>query len=322
MKWLLRLQSPELPELEEKQFFTWLKSCAEHQQAYVNAEAYWDGLAGLQSSEVANGIIADVAANDADKRQSWGMWAIAASVVLFAGLFLLQLGIDSSQHTYRSAVGEQRQISLADGSTVILNTESQLRVEKMESSATRVVHLDFGEALFDIKPDSHRPFIVTTERGSVRVLGTRFTVLSEEDTTLITVLEGKVALADRTVDELSQQDYKPQATLVTDQQLSIAQAIKGERPRQVDAKSLATWEGGRQVYNGVPLGVVVKDLSRYFDGDIKLREEALKSKRVVAVIDLQDKASAIATLEAVFNIVAVNHSDQLTVLQSKNNNKL
>ncbi len=357
MQWLLRLQSPELTDAEEQAFFAWLEISAEHQQAYIDAEAYWQQLGSLKDYPVSNnealansagvdhesvdqesinsplatvtaitelksaGLSPELKQGHESRQESrrWYPHAIAASVILLAGwlLFQFSVGLGHGSETYRSGIGEQRQINLSDGSSVILNTNSQIRVEAMSPSKPRLVYLDFGEVLFSVKSDPDWPFTVNTKNGAVRVLGTQFSVRADSTDTVVTVVEGKVALADSLIDNSATAPFNPYTTLIADQQLSIAQAAQGVSPDKVDAKSLTFWKEGRLVYNGVVLSQVVKDLSRYFDGEIILGDGVLGTKKVVAVIELQDKISTMAAIESAFNVVAVNRTDLLTVLYSK-----
>jgi transmembrane sensor len=314
IEWMVRLQSPELTELEERQFFAWLEASEEHQRAYIAAE---------KLSERADVVQALAASNEASvvqataSRRSWYPQAIAASVVLFVTVALVQFWGVWDIETYRSVVGERRQIVLSDGSTVILNTHSQLRVKKMQSGEPRLVYLDRGEAFFDVASDNGRAFLVETAQGAVKVLGTQFTVHTVAQDTWVTVLEGKVAIADSSADALASQTGEQDAVLVADQQLSVVQAAKGISPESVDAVALTSWQQGKLVYNGVSFEVVVKDLSRYFEGELRLGADALKSVKMVAVLEITDKASTIAALETAFNVVAVQRSDDVTMLYPK-----
>jgi transmembrane sensor len=322
-QWLLRLQSPELSEVEEQQFFFWLEASSEHQQAYIEAEAYWEGMAVLAATNAANAetpafvepqLEQPITIKPVARNWRWQPQAIAASIILLVGLIWLQLPERQPEQVYLTAASEQRQIRLSDGSQVTLNPGSQLRVDSM-SADWRVVYLQSGEALFDVHPDSSRPFIVVTDQGAVRVLGTEFSVRTDSADMLVTVVEGKVAVADPSSVLLAGKAFSSHTTLVADQQLSIAQLLQGQPPHKVDARALTDWRDGKLVYNGVALAQVAKDLSRYFGGEIQISDSALAAREVVAVIDLVDKATALATLEAAFDIVAVSHSESLVELQ-------
>jgi transmembrane sensor len=95
--------------------------------------------------------------------------------------------------SYTTDIGERRSITLADGSTVDLNSRSRLRVEFTKGE--RRVELAEGQALFQVAKDKNRPFIVSSGDATVRAVGTQFDVYRKANgTTTVTVLEGRVAV--------------------------------------------------------------------------------------------------------------------------------
>ena len=146
------------------------------------------------------------------------------------------------------------------------------------------------------------------------MLGTQFAVRAVENDMWVTVVEGSVAIADERADVMMQSDATFDATLVADQRHSVKQANTGKAPQVVDAVALTSWQQGKLVYNGVDFEQVVQDLSRYFDGEVVLGEDALKTIKMVAVLEIKDKTSTVKALEAAFNVVAVQRSEKVTVL--------
>jgi transmembrane sensor len=122
----------------------------------------------------------------------WRWSAIAASVavlmILAGGLVLLEL----SAPIYATALGEQRSIQFEDGSTVELNSRSRIRVNY--SKQERGVELIEGQALFHVAHDTSRPFIVAVGATRVRAVGTQFDVYRKSNGTVVTVVEGRVAV--------------------------------------------------------------------------------------------------------------------------------
>jgi transmembrane sensor len=94
--------------------------------------------------------------------------------------------------TYSTEIGEQRSVTLADGSTVNLNARSRIRIRFSEKE--RNVELMEGQALFDVAKDKARPFVVRTDGTLVRAVGTQFDVNRKMSGTTVTVVEGRVAV--------------------------------------------------------------------------------------------------------------------------------
>jgi len=115
--------------------------------------------------------------------------ALAASFLVLgvAGAFFY-----NQRGTYSTATGEERSVSLEDGSTLDLNSQSKVRVRF--NTHERTVELIQGQALFRVSKDLARPFIVSTDTTQVRAVGTQFDVYRKSSGTVVTVIEGRVAV--------------------------------------------------------------------------------------------------------------------------------
>jgi len=120
----------------------------------------------------------------------WTQWGIGAA--LAAGVVLVVIGMlyRSGADTFATATGEQRLVTLADGSTAELNTQSKIEVRY--GAHQRDVRLLKGEALFHVAKDASRPFIVGSGGTQVRAVGTEFDVYAGQAATIVSVVEGRV----------------------------------------------------------------------------------------------------------------------------------
>ena len=105
------------------------------------------------------------------------------------------LGDDIPMCELKVPAGQQLNITLADGSNVWLNSKTTLRYPAIFASDERKVEID-GEAYFDVKKDSEKPFRVETSRGTIEVLGTSFNVdaYSQCNTFSTALISGKVKI--------------------------------------------------------------------------------------------------------------------------------
>jgi transmembrane sensor len=101
----------------------------------------------------------------------------------------------SERLTYETGRGQQSSVTLADSTEVTLNHTSQLTVVHRPFERERHVVLR-GEAFFKVRRNG-APFIVHTDVGTVRVLGTQFNLRAREGALEVTVVEGRVALSAR-----------------------------------------------------------------------------------------------------------------------------
>ena len=122
-------------------------------------------------------------------RRPFSAAASVAFVLVMAAVFYWQT---HRYPLYATDIGEQRSITLADGSTVDLNARSKLRIEF--SKTERRVELLEGQALFQVAKNRHRPFLVRSGDALVRAVGTQFDVYRKDSSTTVTVLEGRVAV--------------------------------------------------------------------------------------------------------------------------------
>lgn len=115
-------------------------------------------------------------------------YTLAASILVacISSGFYLQRGV------YATDTGEQRSLALADGSTVELNSRSRIKVKYSEHE--RRIDLLEGQALFHVAKSKARPFIVQTDNTRVRAVGTAFDVYNTSSGTIVTVVEGRVAV--------------------------------------------------------------------------------------------------------------------------------
>ncbi len=194
---------------------------------------------------------------------------------------------------YRSGVGQRRDVQLADGSLLILNTDSAVDVRF--SAGERKLVLRAGEILVETASrrqaragaDS-RPFLVETEQGSVQALGTRFTVRRRGDATEVVVLEDAVAV------RAAQAPRRP-VTLRAGQRLSFTAADIG--PAQAADDTAAAWRDGSIVAGDWPLGRLVAELARYRPGRL-VCDPAVAQLRVSGAFPVGDTDKALAVLAA------------------------
>jgi len=281
--WLVRLNSAHLNDREEQAFTKWLQSSALHQAAYIKAEQLWERgavLAKLPAPEK----------NTFFQFASWQGWTLACSC-LFAIAFTVLFKLNTTnEYNYQTTLGEQQEVQLEDGSRIVLNTNSKLHVTFNRKN--RIVHLTQGEVFFDVKKDG-RSFDIHTAQGTVRVLGTRFSVYQKLADTIVTVIEGSVGLGEKTTD---QDDFKPAVVLQANQRLSLQSAKSGQAAQTVNALATLAWRKKQLVFNGQNLNQVIAELSRYFPETITLENPELGTKEITAVIQLTDLKTTLDTL--------------------------
>ncbi|TRO89943.1 DUF4974 domain-containing protein [Glycocaulis profundi] len=188
----------------------------------------------------------------------------AASVAAAVAIWFALPGGDPGMIRYETAPGEQRMIRLDDGSMVTLNTASIIRTRVTPSA--REVHVERGEAYFDVVSDADAPFSVSWADAEARVLGTRFNVLIRHDGMEVDVIEGRVAVG-RVRGDAEALAAGQAAALGADG------LVRARRPSQADR--IAAWREGRVVFDAAPLHAAVEEMNRYSALQIVIDSQAL-----------------------------------------------
>ncbi|MBK8815562.1 MAG: FecR family protein [Methylococcaceae bacterium] len=294
--WLARLQSSQVKPGDYQSFEQWRTASPEHDQAYAQVTQLWQ-------SPVLDAALSRYAAIVPRPRSYRRHWLAAACVLFICGWGIHTLGlIDRWQADYVTATGEQRTVSLADGSTVTLNTDSAIQVNNSEGH--RGVRLLRGEAFFNVTPDKAKPFIVNAEANTVRVVGTQFAV-STGDRTQVAVASGIVLCANGRGDQT--QLTAGQQTLMDDRQASLALAI-------YDSQAFA-WTKGRMAFKNRSLGEVIAELDRYQPGRIVIANSKITQTRVSGNYKLQDIPAVVNSLANIVGAKVTMLSPYLTVLR-------
>lgn len=249
-----------------------------------------------------------------EKQPRARLWAIAACTCVIAvlvGWFALGL----RGQTIETDLAERRQVMLDDGSVVQLEPESLLRVQFVD--AERRVTLERGRALFKVAKDAHRPFFVSTGRTSVRAVGTEFGVENSKRGVIVTVAEGKVAVARQHGDGAGQAPSTPSDVLLTaGQQLTVQSSGAVETVRSVDATRALAWAEGQLVFENDTLAHVVSEFNRYNRTQLRISDGQLAQRRVSGVFEATDTETLLAFIQQGIGKVTLTQTDQGIVIGS------
>ena len=158
------------------------------------------------------------------------------------------------------ANGEQKELTLGDGTQVLLDSGSFFEYPQDFSSKVREVSLA-GEGYFEVPPDEKKPFIVNASHAVIKVLGTKFNIRAWQQTQKVevTVAEGKVSLRSRS-------GAPEAAVLVSEGQLSILPLYgQPSNPVEVDIEKYLGWFNRNVVFVNTPLQEILDQLERWYD---------------------------------------------------------
>jgi transmembrane sensor len=205
-----------------------------------------------------------------------------------------------------TAIGQQRTITLEDGSTVQVNTRTAVTVHF--TPRKREVRLADGEARFTVAKNPDRPFIVTTPQACVRAVGTVFNVQVGSHRTAVAVLEGHVRVFGR-AEEMKVAEspvlttqpmpafLKPPQDLFTGERAAISQRGAIQRNTGPSLERVSAWTRRQLVFRDEPLSDLVAEFNRYHSKQLRIADPGLAGFRVSGTFDAYDLRSLMQYLE-------------------------
>jgi transmembrane sensor len=329
--WFVRLLERPLADTTLEEFAQWLVRSPQHVQAYLALARTWveiDSVAPLPAADEllsqahsARTSVSIAPVSDAGWQQGRTWWrhaAVAACtvVVLTAGWAAWTYGYNASR--VRTAVGEQRSVTLPDGSVIQLNTQSELFFDF--SPREREIVLKHGEAQFIVAKDASRPFVVKTSDASVRAIGTIFNVHVADRQTAVAVIEGRVEVSGNTTaigSVVSDEAAAPPVARDDDAALraGILLLQAGQKAAITETGNIipdggpplervTAWPQRRLLFDDESLATVVTEFNRYGRSSLRIADSRIAGVRITGSFATYDLPSLIMYLEKYHRIVA------------------
>ena len=235
----------------------------------------------------------------------WRLAAAAVLAVVTGGILWWNVDRSAPQH-YATAHGEQQTLVLADHSVVHLNTDTAVTVRY--GRAECFVAIDRGQALFIVTHDPRRRFRVVAGTTDVVAVGTQFDVYRQNDSTVVTVVEGKVtAQSDGT-------NY-PRLTLKAGEQIRISGASWPVLAIPVDAQRSTAWVRHQIAFDHEQLATVAAEFNRYGAVPIEIETPSLRTFVVSGVFRADDTETFLAFLRSLPGVTVETAPTRIRVLR-------
>ena len=331
--WFVEFNENPRDQSMREAFNRWLRRSPEHVHAYLQVSAHWEEgtprpnlpvesvdelvvLARTESNVVRltrpAGIQRARAPEIRQNRRAIGRFPLVASILLSltAGTVVWQSFFEA---IYSTETGEQRSLTLSDGSTVELNSRSRIRVHY--SPRERHIDLLEGQALFQVAKDKSRPFVVQSQNVRVRAVGTQFDVYRKESGTTVTVVEGKVAVIPAPPDvssseraiQPSEPSSRPRGAsatfLAAGEQLTFGPeataTTTSPQPLPANIAAATAWTQRRLIFNGAPLSEVVAEFNRYSQRPLIITDPTIAATRISGSFSSSDPGAVLRFLREV-----------------------
>jgi len=318
--WVARLCSDRVSSYDKQRFSLWLNQSNAHQQAFDDTASTWETLGAAAYVPSAQTVLNPRPQMNSSQPNRLSRWfdsvtslpgglvtaSVAIAVALFAALAPSpQTG--TNVDFYSTSVGEQRSVTLSDGSIVDLNTHTRVEVSYRERQ--RNINLVQGEAYFSVSSDKSRPFVVSIDGAKVTAVGTEFNIYRKEPMDIaVTVTEGIVEVTERPDVAIP----NPNPILVKrDGHVTIGPRGLSRVSKVVGTKNTA-WRSKTLVFNNTSLVSAIAELNRYLPYVVDASNPALHKLFVSGTFstDAPDET-----------LLAIASSFKLSILESDNNKR-
>lgn len=315
-KWALLAKTGLGPQ-DEARLALWLDEAAEHRAAY---EAVLAADQALKRHEADAALTAmRMAALRVRPEQRWSARSmaagLAAGIVLVgtlgwwgAGQFLgvsLSGGGREQIAQYATAAGERATVTLADGSVLILNTDSAAEIAF--DRRARTVRLVKGQAQFSVAHDASRPFEVLADGRQVTAVGTAFDVLLLPDALRVAMLDGVVRVSS---------EHQNAVQILSKGEVMTAHTGQAVVIRKADTARLAGWRDGVVYFDETPLREAVEEISRYTRQPVVVGDDQAGALRVSGAFRITEADAFAETMTDIFPLSAKHSANGRTILSS------
>lgn len=333
--WFSVLSSENATQADERAFDLWRAESPAHGQAYERLTAAWDALGGVADDREILDLRRRALRMDAGtlrgRFRALAMFAAAAVLALVVGVALWQnlipgvgdsagistlagRGASGKPVVLETATGERSTVSLADGSTVELNTETKLRTHF--TAERREIFLLNGQAVFEVAKDPARPFVVYAAGKRITAIGTQFDVRVHEEKIAVTLLEGRVTVDEaRAGSEPSSSPGFSPIELQPGEQLLVS-ARSAPIVREADVARVTSWRYGRVEFENEALATAVDEINRYSVRKVVLADPELADLRISGSFRAGSVDNFVTALGKLYPIEAVpgRHPEEIRLV--------
>ena len=210
----------------------------------------------------------------------WLQVAAVFIALLGSGLFMRNKFRTIKPETFteiRSLMGVKKEITLADGTTIFLNSGSAVYVSSRFGEKNRVVKL-IGEAFFHVKHNAAKPFIIQSGKLQTTVLGTSFDIRAypEDEQMKVSVATGRVKVEGT---HSSAQPVLYAKGLTHNQALVYSKSIDSHQVTTVNTDSISSWRTNHLIFDNASYPEIARMIGRWYNLDVTLNGTDRDSKR-------------------------------------------
>lgn len=340
IEWLVRLRSDDMNNDELNALAEWLAQDITHSVAFAEAEKLFDEMSlaaklstldeadDTSASKDQTHISSQPSAQQKGRRihnpqSQFVRWLVPPISIAAVWWFAVLLIFSPNQHLldkwisdYHTQTGELLEVSLSDGSRILLDTNSAVSVDYDDND--RRIRLHHGQVRFTVARESTRPFDVVVNGLKVRTLGTIFQIAHTDDLSVkVAVQEHAVAASLESVKIAHSSKKMGVVTIQTGQQLIYQSGSSLSQPEDIPLDRITAWQQQRLVINDQPLNDLITELERYRNGRILIPDEKLKSMHITGVFSLDNPEGVLESVCQILNLQKTRLGPWWVVLHQK-----
>lgn len=335
--WIARFDARNMSAQEIAEFRTWIGRSEMHRDCFNQYLRTWKDFEEFSERSVSE--VLDTFAEEPKPLSALGKltggWSNAigrqAAITAVVGFLMIALlgiairfvlndGGGQPLVIYATAVGENKSVSLADGTQIRLNTNS--RMEVTYTKQERSIRLLKGEAFFDVIHDPKRPLVVYAGSGLVQAIGTAFVVRLKDADVEVLVTEGRVRLASMTEPGSHLNEVQSKTSIV----VPLAVVESGQNAKfAIDVEAIDTissdeierklaWRDGALIFKGDPLEHVIEEVGRYTPIKIVISDPQIRDMKIGGYFRTGEVEAMLDALEESFSIRVMRINDRLIYL--------
>ncbi len=319
IQWLLLLRDPSCTAEDKQAFERWRAMDDSHRREYEVLLTVWDRMDVLADQPTSASRTSPTPASSKMTGRHRGsktlriretlisLVGIAAMLVMTVSLFWFWNLEHQTIESYRTAKGEQRQITLPDKTVMELNSDSE--VTTRFSARTRQVIIEHGEAYFTVAHENDRRFEVTAANGKIQDIGTQFSVYRQSDRVVVTVEEGEVRI------DVTEPSSHPSTTHSLTQGQRALYTLDGRwaSADPIDPRQIAAWRRGALILNDVPLVEALREVNRHWPGTIVLADTSLETVRIKGRFNLRNLDEFFLALPTILPVEVVHRAGDVII---------
>jgi transmembrane sensor len=302
--WVARLRGGDCTLGDERDFRAWLTAGPAHAAAFEAMQATWEIAAALPRDPARFGYKRP--RPPIRRELLWGLGAAAIT----GGAFATWQG--AAAMVYKTRIGEQKHITLPDGSLMFLDTDTRAAFSRHDGF--RQVRLDRGRVGLRVAPDEDRLFRVEAGRQTVITSHSRLDVSEDGESSSVVLIDGQARV------QVSRPQGPETRHLLSGERLHVTSTeVRLDRP---NLSALLAWQHGQVIFENNTLKQAAAALNRYSDTKLVIEDSAVASWRISGVFSVGDNFAVVKAVSKFLPLDSIQTSGRILMIRDRSRSKL